>query len=115
MTVSSRARQSILAGIASLPVDVLGPTSAVALLTRGYRGRRRLQEQGWLAVAEWVGYLPLALELLNASLVAGAAEAEEVVAMAHGSWVQDSPGRIHRRRHPLRPEETTGSPGTPSP
>src|SRR5207302_845734 len=37
---------------------------------------------GWLAIAEWVGYLPLALELLNASLVAGAAEAEELADMA---------------------------------
>jgi tetratricopeptide (TPR) repeat protein len=86
LLVTSRARQSILAGIASLPVDVLGAASAVALLTRGYRGRPRLPEQEWLAVAQWVGYLPLALELLNASLVAGAAEAEELAGMAraHG-------------------------------
>jgi hypothetical protein len=82
LLVTSRARQSILAGIASLPVDVLGPASAMMMLTRGYRGRPRLLEQDWRAIAEWVGYLPLALELLNASLVAGATEPEEVADMA---------------------------------
>jgi tetratricopeptide (TPR) repeat protein len=82
LLVTSRARQSIQAGIASLPVDVLAPRSAVALLTQSYENRSRLLEQEWFAIAAWVGYLPLALELLNASLVASATEPEELADMA---------------------------------
>jgi TIR domain/Tetratricopeptide repeat len=86
LLVTSRARQSILAGIVSLPVDVLAPRPAVALLTRGDSRRSRLGVVDWATVAAWVGYLPLALELLNASLQARAVEPEELAAMArtHG-------------------------------
>jgi tetratricopeptide (TPR) repeat protein len=79
LLVTSRARQSLVPGVASLGVDVLAPAPAVALLTRDYL-QQRLAEGAWETLAETVGRLPLALELLNAALRAGVLEPDELAA-----------------------------------
>ena len=80
--VTSRGRQSIAAGVAGIAVDELPDDAAVALLTRGHRGRSTLDPAEWVAIARWVGQLPLALEVLNASLVAGVVGPRELVERA---------------------------------
>jgi len=52
-------------GLWSLPVDTLDRESAVALLTHAGVDRGSLDEPSWNRIAEWVGDLPLALELLQ--------------------------------------------------
>ncbi|HEX8430350.1 MAG TPA: toll/interleukin-1 receptor domain-containing protein, partial [Longimicrobium sp.] len=48
----------------ALPIETLEPEAAVTLLTTGV-SRTQLQPAEWDEIAAWVGYLPLALELLN--------------------------------------------------
>jgi hypothetical protein len=50
------------------PVDTLDRKSAVALLIQDGVDRASLDELPWNRIAEWVGDLPLALELLQQSL-----------------------------------------------
>ncbi len=80
--VTSRFRRSLNGDIRSLPVAELSSEAAVALLTHEHGGRAAVSQGAWLRVADWVGHLPLALELLNAALRAGAVTAAELVAMA---------------------------------
>jgi tetratricopeptide (TPR) repeat protein len=65
--VTSRSRISLgtPGTIASISVDVLDRLAAVALLTSGVSNRGAVDEAAWGEIAEWVGRLPLALELLN--------------------------------------------------
>lgn len=85
LLVTSRAHQSVTAGVRSLRVEALAPDAAVALLTRDYPPQPHLGPGAWEGVAEWVGHLPLALELLNASLREGVLEADELVGLAASS------------------------------
>ena len=78
LLVTSRAHQSVVAGVRSLAVDVLDDEAAVRMLTRDYQGRGRVPGDAWARVAAWVGRLPLALELLNAALREGITSAEEL-------------------------------------
>jgi hypothetical protein len=51
-----------------IPVDVLGRDSAILLLTDNLPGAAALAWADWGRIAEWVGDLPIALDLLNRSL-----------------------------------------------
>ncbi|MEA2686984.1 MAG: hypothetical protein QOE93_2179, partial [Actinomycetota bacterium] len=82
LLVTSRAHQSVTAGVRSFRVEALTPDAAVAMLTRDYPAQPRLAPDAWERIAEWVGHLPLALELLNAALREGVLEAEALIAMA---------------------------------
>ena len=64
--VTSRAKL-LDSGLESLPVDTLDPKSAVVLMTQGV-DRASLAQASWERIAEWVGNLPLALELLREAL-----------------------------------------------
>ncbi len=64
-------------GVIALPVDTLDRKSAVALLTHEI-DRSSLAESEWERIAEWVGDLPLALELLQQGLKAGAISPREL-------------------------------------
>jgi hypothetical protein len=66
---TSRAKLLATSGLRSLPVDILDRNSAVTLLTQGV-DRQSLDEPSWDRIAEWVGDLPLALELLREALKA---------------------------------------------
>jgi tetratricopeptide (TPR) repeat protein len=54
-----------------IEVDTLEPDAAVLLLTHDVREFGELSWPEWKQIAEWVGFLPIALDLLNASLVLG--------------------------------------------
>lgn len=60
-----------------LNVRELQPTSAVTLLTRRVPRRAVLSYGDWLAIARWVGCLPLALVLLNGALAAADGDTED--------------------------------------
>lgn len=68
--ITSRRRVSLGEGasVVSLSIDVLDPAAAVDLLT-AQTPREQLSDAEWSEIAEWVGYLPLALEVLNRLLL----------------------------------------------
>lgn len=81
LLVTSRSSVSVgEQGAQALPLGVLDPESAVALLTEDVR---EVLPAGfdWYRIAEWVGHLPLALELLNRSLRTGAVSVAELWAL----------------------------------
>jgi tetratricopeptide (TPR) repeat protein len=65
---TSRKRIRDFGWVETFDVDVLEIDAATSLLTREVRGREALRDDEWVEIAEWVGRLPLALTLLNASL-----------------------------------------------
>jgi tetratricopeptide (TPR) repeat protein len=65
---TSRKRIHDFGWVETLDVDVLDVDAAISLLTRDVRGRTALGDDEWSEIAAWVGRLPLALTLLNASL-----------------------------------------------
>jgi hypothetical protein len=69
---TSRTRVALGAegSVVALPIDTLDPGSAVELLTTQVR-RDQLEDAEWQHIAEWVGHLPLALEVLNRLLRSG--------------------------------------------
>lgn len=69
---TSRTRVALGAGgsVIALLVDTLDPDAAVELLTTEIR-RDQLDDTEWKHIAEWVGHLPLALEILNRLLRSG--------------------------------------------
>jgi tetratricopeptide (TPR) repeat protein len=52
----------------TIDLDVMNPSAAVLMLQRGLPVTSILNRSEWTAIAEWVGRLPLALDLLNASI-----------------------------------------------
>jgi tetratricopeptide (TPR) repeat protein len=104
--VTSRFHQSVVGNVRSIPVHELRPSAAVALLTHRYGGRRGLAEHEWLRVADWVGELPLALELLNAALRAGALDATELPALVDSS---NPAGELDRQMEALRGKVPRGA------
>ena len=82
LLATSRARLDLGAeGIQPLALSTLKPEAAVALLTEGV-ARGSVDDAGWLRIAEWVGHLPLALELLNRAMKVGGLIPEEVLSRA---------------------------------
>lgn len=69
---TSRTRVALGAGgsVVSLPIGTLDPAAAVELLSTGVQ-RNTLEDADWHHIAEWVGHLPLALEVLNRLLRSG--------------------------------------------
>jgi tetratricopeptide (TPR) repeat protein len=72
LLATSRASQAFAGSLNPMPIDVLPPSAAVELLTAGVSDKERIGMNDWGRAAEWVGCLPLALVLLNASLRKGA-------------------------------------------
>ncbi|HZH77853.1 MAG TPA: toll/interleukin-1 receptor domain-containing protein [Archangium sp.] len=81
LLATSRTSLGLEGGVHALPISTLAPDAAVTLLTRGL-GRSRVDEAGWYRIAEWVGYLPLALDLLNRAMLARGISPEELLARA---------------------------------
>jgi tetratricopeptide (TPR) repeat protein len=67
-------------GVSPLSIDPLALDSALLLLTEGL-DRSALPDHEWRESCEWVGRLPLALELLNRTLKAGALLPSELPTM----------------------------------
>ncbi|HEX2210231.1 MAG TPA: tetratricopeptide repeat protein, partial [Longimicrobium sp.] len=77
---TSRTRVALGAGggVIALPIETLAPDAAVDLLTTE-TPRATLEDADWREIAEWVGHLPLALEVLNRLLRSGEMTARAVL------------------------------------
>jgi tetratricopeptide (TPR) repeat protein len=69
LLVTSRTQLLGVEGLQPIAVEELSPGAARALLLEGVKPQG-LEEEGWRRIIEWVGALPLALELLNKLLKA---------------------------------------------
>jgi hypothetical protein len=80
---TSRTRVALGAGggVVALPIDTLDPASAVDLLTTATQ-RAPLTDAEWDEIAAWVGYLPLALEVLNRLLRSGEMTPRDVLRLS---------------------------------
>lgn len=106
LLATSRARLDLgTEGVYALPVSVLASDAAVALLTDGI-SRALLSEDAWGRIAEWVGHLPLALELLNRAMRSGGLEPEELLSRAEG---QGPARELDQQRQWLRRHVPRGS------
>lgn len=81
LLVTSKARLLGMEGVYSIVVEAMAPAAAVSLLTDGIRVEG-FDEAGLRRVVEWVGALPLALELLNRALRAKALGPAELLQKA---------------------------------
>jgi tetratricopeptide (TPR) repeat protein len=85
-TVLATSRQrTVEAGVAALPLDVLPRSASVALLTHGLARPDSLRREQWEKLAEWVGDLPLVLDLLNRVLSFDPDSAPKLLDMAERS------------------------------
>jgi tetratricopeptide (TPR) repeat protein len=83
VTVLATSRQrSGEAGVRNVALDTLMPEAAVLLLTEEFDDVGALEWSEWERIGEWVGYLPLALDLLNLALVLGSIAARDLLARA---------------------------------
>ncbi|WP_163992795.1 tetratricopeptide repeat protein [Pyxidicoccus caerfyrddinensis] len=105
LLATSRARLSVGGeGLQALPVATLGPEAAVVLLTEEVE-RSGLEATDWRLIAEWVGHLPLALELLNRAMRAGAITPAKLLEQArHVGPVRE----LDRQLEALRPHLPDG-------
>lgn len=80
---TSRTRVALGAGgsVVSLPIDTLDPASAADLLTT-QTTRAPLTDAEWTEIASWLGYLPLALEILNRLLRSGEMTPDEFLTLS---------------------------------
>ncbi|HEX2208813.1 MAG TPA: toll/interleukin-1 receptor domain-containing protein [Longimicrobium sp.] len=69
-------------GVVPLPIDTLRPDAAVELLAAG-TPRKAITKAEWEHIAEWVGHLPLALEILNRLLRSGAMTPRVLLDLSH--------------------------------
>ena len=73
VTILATSRQDTReAHVQRIPVEELERDAAILLLTDGVPGAAALAWAEWARIAEWVGDLPVALDLLNRSLALGA-------------------------------------------
>jgi tetratricopeptide (TPR) repeat protein len=106
LLATSRARLDLgVEGVHALPVSPLTPEAAVALLTEEVPGGS-LDGEGWRRIAEWVGQLPLALELLNRTLRAGALEPGELLSRTES---QGPVRELDQHMEVLRPHVPPGA------
>jgi Flp pilus assembly protein TadD len=77
--ITSRQKQ---ATVETLDVDALTPEAAWLILAADLPRRSELSRAEWNEIGEWVGRLPLALEILNRALVNGARPVGEILRRA---------------------------------
>jgi tetratricopeptide (TPR) repeat protein len=82
LSTSRKIASSQGASVHPLNLDVLPPEPAVDLLTYGNQ-RSALAYEDWRSIAEWVGRLPLALELLQRAMQARAISPRELFDLAN--------------------------------
>jgi tetratricopeptide (TPR) repeat protein len=79
MLITSRQKQR---QVETIDVDALTPDAAWLILTADLPRRGELTRAEWNEISEWVGRLPLALEILNRALVNGARPVGEILRRA---------------------------------
>lgn len=83
VTVLATSRQDTREeGVNTIPVDTIGRDAAILLLTDGVAESGRLSWADWGCIADWVGDLPLALDLLNRCLAFNSVTAEKLLSYA---------------------------------
>ncbi|HEU4559770.1 MAG TPA: toll/interleukin-1 receptor domain-containing protein [Longimicrobium sp.] len=92
-------------GVVTLPIETLDPASAVELLTTEIQ-RAPLENAEWAEIAEWVGRLPLALEILNRLLRSGEMEPRTLLDLSHE---QRPSAVIEKAMESLRPVVPAGA------
>ena len=101
VTVLATSRQDTKeANVKTIPVDALTPEAATLLLTENVPGAGVLTWDEWERVAGWVGYLPLALDLLNRSLLLQSISARDLLKRA--TTVEPRTAQLDRLRDALR-------------
>jgi tetratricopeptide (TPR) repeat protein len=78
-------------GVRTIPVGTLKRDSAILLLTEGVPGTSRLSWVDWGRIAEWVGDLPIALDLINRCLALNAVTIDELQRCASAQGVMSPP------------------------
>ncbi len=92
VTVLATSRQDAREeGVKTISVDTLGRDAAILLLTESVPGAGRLAWADWGRIAEWVGDLPLALDLLNRCLALNSITAADLLAHASALSPPSSP------------------------
>ncbi|HZH77892.1 MAG TPA: toll/interleukin-1 receptor domain-containing protein [Archangium sp.] len=105
LLVTSRVRFSVAdKSLQAVQVDSLSPESAVLLLTDGVDSAA-LQASEWREIAAWVGYLPLALQLLNGAMAAGGLSPTELLARSRTQGLTEE---LDRQMTALRRVVTSG-------
>ena len=80
VTVLATSRQDTREeGVRTIEVDPLERDASILLLTENLPGARRLSWSDWGRVANWVGDLPLALDLLNRCLALNSISIEDLL------------------------------------
>jgi len=86
VTVIATSRQDTReSGVESIKVDELPRDSAILLLRKDVASPAALSWEDWGRIAEWVGKLPVALDLLNRVLALGSISPRQLLADASGS------------------------------
>jgi tetratricopeptide (TPR) repeat protein len=96
-------------GVRGLRVDTLNRDGAILLLTEGVPGWGRHAWEQWGRVAEWVGDLPIALELLNRCLALGSISADELVRGAESQTPAGATAQLDTLREALRGQIPEGA------
>jgi len=105
---TSRMHVSLEQGsIQELNIDVLAPEDSVALLTYQVKQVSALTDKQWLTIAEWVGRLPLALDLLQRAMKAGALSPTELYSIASESHPLTA--ELDRLTDAISPQLPTGA------
>src|SRR5947209_4597870 len=86
VTVLATSRQDTREeSVRRIEVDTLGRDSAILLLTDNVPGAAALSWTDWGRIAEWVGDLPIALDLLNRSLALGSISPRALLERVHST------------------------------
>ena len=86
VTVIATSRQDTReSGVESIKIDELERDSAILLLRKDVSAPASLSWEDWDRIAEWIGNLPVALELLNRALALGSISPKQLLAFATGS------------------------------
>ena len=97
VTVIATSRQDTReSGVESIKVDELQRDSAILLLRKDVPSPASLSWEDWGRIAEWVGDLPVALDLLNRALALGSISPRQLLAHATGSSTDSSSGATAR-------------------
>jgi tetratricopeptide (TPR) repeat protein len=111
VTVLATSRQDTREeSVSKIAVDILGRDSAILLLTDNVPGAAALSWTAWARIAEWVGDLPIALDLLNRSLALGSITPLALLKRAHSiARSSSATGELDRLSEALRGQVPKGA------
>src|SRR5260221_9996446 len=103
VTVLATSRQDTQeSGVVPLAVGPLSSDAAVLLLTNNVAGSGQLSWSEWVGIAEWVGCLPIALDLLNRCLAVGSLSPSELLTRTSDPLSAGPTSELDRLRDTLR-------------